>query len=378
MHYLELISSLTKPCIKMNAIKPDLSGILQMFLLVGLVSACGEDHYSEEDFLLVKKIDTHIHINSESTAFAKQAQNDNFFLVTVNVDAPHYPKLEEQSRIATQQIASAPSHIAFLTTFGIERWDSATWTKETIAKLERDFNNGSLGVKIWKNIGMVNKDSSGNFIMINHPRFDSVIAFIESKNKTLLAHLGDPKNCWLPVEEMTVNNDRNYYKSHPEYHMYLHKDFPSYEEQIKARDEFLKKHPNLKFVGAHLGSLEWSVDELAKRLDRFPNMAVDMAARIPHFQHQSMTDYEKVRDFIIKYQDRLIYATDSGISASSDPEKTRSQLHETWMRDWKYFVTDSEMTSDNVDGKFKGLYLPKKVVDKIYRLNALKWFNIPQ
>jgi hypothetical protein len=362
----------------MTFFKPGFLHVLKILLLAGLISACGEGHYSEEDFLLVKKIDTHIHINSESPAFAKQAQNDNFFLLTVNVDAPHYPKLDEQSRIAAQQIEKAPSHIAFLTSFGVVHWDSATWVSETITKLDHDFAKGALGVKIWKNIGMVKKDSSGNFIMINHPRFDSVVAFIESKNKTVLGHLGEPKNCWLPVEEMTVNNDRDYYKAHPEYHMYLHRDFPPYEEQIRARDEFLEKHPNLKFVGAHLGSLEWSVDELAKRLDKFPNMAVDMAARIPHLQHQSITDYEKVRDFMVKYQDRLIYATDSGLSASSDPETTRSQLHDTWTRDWKYFVTDAEMSSDNVNGVFKGLYLPKKVVDKIYRLNAIEWFNISQ
>ena len=49
----------------------------------------------------------------------------------------------------------------------------------------------------------------------------------------------------------------------------------------------LEKHPDLQFIGAHLGSLEWSVDELAKRLNKFPNMAVDMAARISHLQYEA-------------------------------------------------------------------------------------------
>ena len=95
--------------------------------------------------------------------------------------------------------------------------------------------------------------------------------------------------------------------------MYRHPEFPSYEDQIVARDRMLEKHADLQFVGAHLGSLEWSVDELAKRLDRFPNMAVDMAARIPHLQVQSVKNWQKVHDFMIKYQDRLIYATDHGV-----------------------------------------------------------------
>lgn len=48
-------------------------------------------------------------------------------------------------------------------------------------------------------------------------------------------------------------------------------------DQINARDHMLEKHPALKFIGAHLGSLEWSLEELSKRLDRFPNMALDLA-----------------------------------------------------------------------------------------------------
>ena len=92
--------------------------------------------------------------------------------------------------------------------------------------------------------------------------------------------------------------------------MFLHPEYPSYEDQINARDHLLELHPDLIFIGCHLGSLEWNVDELAKRLDKFPNMAVDMAARICHLQYQSQRTAIKVRDFCIKYQDRLLYGTD--------------------------------------------------------------------
>lgn len=71
----------------------------------------------------------------------------------------------------------------------------------------------------------------------------------------------------------------------------------------------LAKFPEIRFVGAHLGSLEWDVDELAKRLDRFPNMAVDMAARIGHLQFQSQKDLQKVRNFMIKDQDDGVFRT---------------------------------------------------------------------
>jgi predicted TIM-barrel fold metal-dependent hydrolase len=142
----------------------------------------------------------------------------------------------------------------------------------------------------------------------------------------------------------------------------------------------LEKHPDLTFVGAHLGSLEWSVDELAKRLDKFPNMAVDMAERISHFQYQALTDWQKVHDFFIKYQDRLLYGTDLRMGASdiagqgiTDPAEVRKHVHEVWLRHWKFFTTDETMTVPKVAGEFKGLKLPKEVVDKIYRKNAEKW-----
>jgi predicted TIM-barrel fold metal-dependent hydrolase len=138
----------------------------------------------------------------------------------------------------------------------------------------------------------------------------------------------------------------------------------------------LERHPDLKFIGCHLGSLEWNVDSLAKRLDKFPNMAVDMSARVCHLQYQSAQDRIRVRDFCIKYKDRLLYSTDSGDDGKADPERFRKNMHDTWLDDWKYFTSDEEMTSDKFRGIFKGLKLPKEVVDKIYSGNAIKWYKL--
>src|SRR5690606_20786759 len=121
--------------------------------------------------------------------------------------------------------------------------------------------------KVWKNIGMELRDTSGNFVMIDHPKLDAVIAYLVRHDIPLIGHLGEPKNCWLPLDEMTVSSDRSYFESYPQYHMFLHPSYPSYTEQIRARDHLLEKFPTLRFVGAHLASLEWSVDELAKRLE---------------------------------------------------------------------------------------------------------------
>ena len=212
--------------------------------------------------------------------------------------------------------------------------------------------------------------------MIDNPKLDPVIDFIAKNNLPVTGHLGEPRNCWLPLDKMTVKTDSGYFAANPKYHMFLHPEYPSYEAQIDARDNMLEKHPDLQFIGCHLASLEWSVDELAKRLDRFPNMSVDMAERIVHLQYQSVKDYNKVRNFFIKYQDRILYATDMIDDGSLKPDEMTAHIHDIWTTDWLYLTSDKEMTSQAFSGKFKALHLPKEIIDKIYRDNAYKCYKL--
>lgn len=218
------------------------------------------------------------------------------------------------------------------------------------------------------------KDGDEQFVMIDDLRLDPVFDFIERHNKTLVGHLGEPRNCWLALDQMTVTNDREYFEHHPEYHMYLHPEYPSYEQQIDARDRMLEKHRNMRFVGAHLASLEWSTDEIAARLDRFPNMAVDMAERISHLQYQAANDHQKVKDFFIKYQDRLLYATDITIDDTHEASAFLEAAHKTWINHWKFFTSDDWMEAPEVNKPFRALHLPKEVIDNLYWNNVHKWY----
>jgi len=214
------------------------------------------------------------------------------------------------------------------------------------------------------------RDKNGKFVMVDDPRLDPVLNYLAKNHIALIGHNGEPKDCWLPLDKMTFS--KSYYSSHPEYHMYLHPEYPSYEDQISTRDNMLEKHPDLKFVGAHLGSLEWSLDELAKRLDKFPNMSVDLS-RMSNLQLHALTNWQKTHDFFIKYQDRLIYGTDTAIGAANPEELARS-IHNSWLRDWKFFATDEKITLSGF-GELKGLKLPGEVMDKIYLKNAEKWLS---
>lgn len=333
------------------------------------------DFYTMNDFDSVEKIDAHVHVNTNAPYFVQQATADKFKLLTINLDDVNEPPpMEEQQQFALQQIKAAPGRVAYATSFSIRHFNDSGWLQQNTSYMQNSFAQGAVAVKIYKVIGMALRDKKGKLVMIDDARFDPLINFIERNNKTVVGHLGEPRNCWLPVDSMTIKGDKNYFTANPVYHMYLHPEFPSYEAQIAARDNMLRKHPNLRFVGAHLGSLEWSVDELAKRLDEFPNMAVDMAARICHLQYQASKNWQKVHDFIIKYQDRLIYATDLVTDITADAAALKAHVHNTWLSDWAFFTTSNTITVNDFDSSFKGLQLPREVVDKIYRKNAEKWF----
>ena len=333
-----------------------------------------EQYYSEADFHNVRKFNTHVHISVFDSTFIKQAASDNFGLVTVNVASPSSSPIDKQQEVALSLVKAFPENILYATTFSVDSFNAEDWQQQTLDYLKASFEKGAIAVKVWKNIGMELKDRNGKFVMIDNPAFDPIIDFIEKNDITLIGHLGEPRNAWLPVDQMTVSGDKNYFAAHPQYHMYLHPEYPSYEDQVNARDHMLEKHPNIRFVGAHLGSLEWNVDELAKRLDKFPNMAVDMAERISHFQYQAVTNWQKVHDFFIKYQDRLIYATDEGVRANANPAEVSKSAHENWLRHWKFFTSGEKMKVPKVEKEFNGLKLPKEIVDKIYLKNAEKWF----
>lgn len=331
------------------------------------------DSYSMDDFKKILKIDTHVHVNTEEKTIINMARANNFKMLNVAV-AFSSESLKRQIEMRLKHYKEDPEVILFCTAFSLEGWDDENWADTVIERLKVDFENGAIAVKTWKNIGMEFKDKDGNLIVLNDPKFDPVFQFIADQGKVLLSHAGEPKNCWLPLDSMTVGNDREYFKANPQYHMYLHPDMPSYEEQIRDRDNRFAKHPDLKFLAVHVASLEWSVDEAAKFLDRFPNASVDFAERLSHTQYQSQRNRKKVRDFFIKYQDRILYGSDFAQRETTVTEELEKHILETWENDWRYLNTDDKMTVPQLNDPVQGLKLPKKVVDKIYRQNAEKLF----
>ena len=259
-----------------------------------------------EDFKSVRKLDAHVHMNVVDSTFLEQAREDGFELMTINVDYPDFPKLPISAPRPCTQLHADPARVHWATTFSMQGFGKPGWADKVNAALAADAEQGAKAVKVWKNVGMKER-FGGKLVMVDDPKISPVADKVQSLGLTLIGHLGEPQNCWLPLDQMTTDNDREYFKEHPQYHMYLHPRCRA--TRIRSgRDNFVAAHPQLRFVGAHLASLEYDVDRIAAFLDRFPNANVDMAARMSQVQYQSVRDREKVRNFFIKYQDRLLYA----------------------------------------------------------------------
>jgi predicted TIM-barrel fold metal-dependent hydrolase len=364
--------------------------LLRTSFVCGLMFAAGvhaAETYTTAEFRRIHKIDVHVHANSDDRAFLDLAIKDGFELLSINVDYPDFPTLQRQADIAHKLQSADPAHFHFATTFSMQGFDTADWSAAAISHIDAEVDRGALAVKVWKNIGMVEKDATGHFIMLDDPRLDGVMRHLEERKIPLIAHQAEPKNCWLPLDEMTTANDRSYFREHPEYYMYLHPEMPSYETLMAARDRFVARHPALSFVGAHMASLEWSVDELAKFLDAFPNATVDLAARMTQVQYQSQRDYGKVREFFLHYQDRILYGSDLteepvGLKErAQNPPTSRTQFvqeaDDFWRSDWIYLATPARQRIDAIRANVNGLALPKAVIDKIYYGNARRVFKLP-
>ncbi len=333
-----------------------------------------DKYFTMEDYHRIEKIDSHFHIRTVDPAFVELAEADRFKFLNVVVHDNDPVQLEQKHQASFAQKKAHPSQIEVASAFPMRGWDQPDWIQKTIEYLDHTFEQGAVSVKVWKNIGMEFRDQNGNLIMIDHPRFDPIFNHLQKNGIRLMGHLGEPRNCWLPLEEMTVKNDQTYFRRNPKYHMYLHPEMPSYEDQIKARNRMLDKHPDLIFIGAHFGSLEWSVESIGQFLDKYPKAVVDTAARMGQIQYQSNQDIERVRQFFIKYQDRIVYGTDGGVIAPGQAKAAWYQMQRRWMSDWKYFCTEEEQVVPELDLPVKGLKLPSRVILKIYQKNIRRIF----
>lgn len=315
-----------------------------------------------------ERIDAHLHIRRVAPALLAAIEQAQWRCVSISVSsaiADDSINIEDILRNDAEAARASKGRVAWASTFDARHFDSPGFASRAIASLQGSFKQGAIAVKIWKNVGMGIKSKSGEWVLPDNPAFSPIFEAIQRSGKPLIAHLAEPDGAWLPLD--ANNSELGYYSGHPEWHMLDKAGAPSKDAILAARDRILARHPKLQVVGCHLGSDEEHWDRLAKRLDSYPNFAVDTAARVRYF---AQGDHEQAKQFLMKYQDRVLYATDFSMGAGSDEEMARS-LQRTWEQDWRFFAT-----TDTIEGRgrtYQGLGLPQLVVRKLFRDNALRW-----
>jgi len=324
-----------------------------------------------KSFAAFQPIDAHVHVFKTDPAF--QAMLERLHLTLLNIlvvdDTLSYRKqLKPQVDDAFALVHSSHGHVALCTTFDPYRFNDASFGAEAIKQIDENFAAGAVAVKIWKNLGMEIKNRDGKFVMPDDPKLEPIYRDIAKHGKTLLTHVAEPDVAWGPPDPSDPS--WSYYQENPQWFLYNKPGFPSKQTILQARDHLLAANPDLRVVGVHLGSMEKDIDNIARHLDRYPNFAIDTAARMEYLM---MAPTDKVRAFLIKYQDRVLYGTDLDLIATANVTDSLKDWDSTYARDWKFLATDEAFESEG--RKIQGLKLPEAVLRKIFRENAQRWIH---
>ena len=137
---------------------------------------------------------------------------------------------------------------------------------------------------------------------------------------------------------------------------------------MRARDQLIQTNPNLRVIGVHLSSVKESLDQIGRRLDLYPNLAIDTSLEVDPLM---MLPPDRVRAFFLKYQDRILYGTDNSFRQADDAKTIVAVWQNRYAIDWRYFSSGS--TFEYQGRKVQGLALPPAVLRKLYHDNAVHW-----
>ena len=248
----------------------------------------------------------------------------------------------------------------FILFCGLEKKDidKPDYAARAAAELERCFKSGARGVGELSDKGFgFTGDTKLPRNMRLHPddqRLDAFWVKCAELKMPVNIHVADHPSCWQPLG---IYQERT--PAYQHFNQYG-KDIPSYEELLESLNRTLEKHPSTIFIACHLSNQGNDLATLSSRLDRYPNLYLDISAR----------DYEVGRTpraaakFLSDYPKRVVFGTDMGREKS---------MYQAW---WRLFETEDEYMTGRVWWMYYGLGLTPKSLKALYRNNAIKLMNL--
>jgi predicted TIM-barrel fold metal-dependent hydrolase len=269
-----------------------------------------------------------------------------------------------------------PGRFYSLTEPCYERLLEPNYPKIQADAIERAHRAGAKGLKILKTLGLYLRENitSGKLIKIDDPRFDPMWDACGQLNMPVAIHISDPIAFFTPTDRFNERYEE--LSNHPDWSFYDH-DFPSNAELIEARNRVIARHQRTQFLVLHVGNFSENLDNVSEALDRFPNMTVDIAARIGELGRQP----RRSRKFFDRYQDRILFGTDATPHGDEFPQQVfNDKLYEIYYRfletEDEYF--DYAPAKKPPQGRWEiyGIGLPKPILEKVYNQNAARVLHI--
>jgi len=301
-------------------------------------------------------IDVHSHQRSMSAqsleALVKEMNTLNEAIM-VNLSGGSGKRLAESIKNIN---ATHPNRFVVFANVDFDGVGRPEWTENAVKQLASDVANGAKGLKVFKGLGLRNRDSDGKRLAVDDSRLDAIWAKCGELGIPVLIHSADPKSFW---DDMNSENERWLeLKTRPR-RKRSDTDPAPWQQIIDEQHRMFKKHPNTQFINAHMGWYANNLGKLGALLDEIPNMNVGIAAVIAELGRQP----KNAREFFIKYQDRILFGKDSW-----RPEEfpTYFRVLETGDEYFPYYKKYHAFWA------MYGLDLPDEVLRKVYYGNALK------
>jgi predicted TIM-barrel fold metal-dependent hydrolase len=235
---------------------------------------------------------------------------------------------------------------------------------------------GAKGLKILKTLGLYLRENitSGNLVKVDDPRFDPMWDTCGQLGLPVAIHVADPLAFFMPTDRFNERYEE--LNNHPDWSFYG-RDFPHVAEILEARNHVFSRHPRTQFIALHVGNLAEDLESVSQSLDHFPNMFVDIAARIGELGRQPRT----TRKFFEKYQDRILFGTDATPNADRFPQQVyNDKLYEIYFRfletDDEYFDYAPATVPPQGRWRIYGINLPDQILKKVYVANAARLLNL--
>lgn len=330
--------------------------------------------------LFIPRFDAHTHLFHDRE-FLRELLKKGLKVLVINITGEElFERPMEQRWEAMKAMKGRyPDQVFLCTTFDPSSVTGAGFADRVINRLDQHIEAGATAVKVWKDIGLDVRDEDGSFIQIDDPRFQPVWEFLADRGVPVIAHTGEPRAAWEPLDEESPHY--RFYSENSASHMHERKDVPNWTTIIDARDRWLEQNPDLTVVGAHLGSMAHDVEMVSDRLERYDNFYVDTAERFGDLVSQPS---EKVRAFFERHADHIVYGTDVIVEhppaqISKDKKGQEKRVYEETLSDhWDYLTSEeSIIIQDKLiePVRVPGLGLPAGVLQAVYHENAIALYG---